>query len=38
MLEQAPVDLAEPEGPPLVLRDSRGRLVPAEVPDGSTLP
>jgi hypothetical protein len=38
MLDQAPVDLAEPEGPPLVLRDARGRLVPAEVLDGSTLP
>lgn len=38
MLDQAPVDLAEPEDPPLVLRDARGRLVPAEVLDGSTLP
>lgn len=38
MLDQAPVDLAEPEGPPVVLRDARGRLVPAELLDGSTLP
>lgn len=38
MLDHAPVDLAEPEGPPVVLRDARGRLVPAELLDGSTLP
>jgi len=38
MLDHAPVDLAEPEGPPMILRDARGRLVPAEVLDGSTLP
>jgi hypothetical protein len=38
MLDQPPVDLAVPDGPPVVLRDARGRLVPAEVLDGSTLP
>lgn len=37
-LDRAPVDLAEPEGPPVVMRDARGRLIPAEPSDGSTLP
>lgn len=37
-LDRAPVDLAEPAGPPVVMRDARGRLIPAEPQDGSTLP
>ena len=37
-LDHAPVDLAEPEGPPVVMRDGQGRLIPAEPADGSTLP
>ncbi|MFC0633462.1 hypothetical protein [Brevundimonas balnearis] len=37
-LDQAPIDLAEPEGPPVVMRDGQGRLIPAEPADDSTLP
>lgn len=37
-LDAAPVDMAEPAPPPTILRDSQGRIIPAQIDDGSNLP